>query len=309
MVMSSNGTATMPKVLETDLSDSETWVRVEAIYSVLIPDSGAICSMVGQVQEVGPAVEWFAVGDKVIALASPEPIIMLEANNCLKLEEDDIVNENSSYWALILALMPAIRASRLELGERVLVLSSDLVGEIAAELTWLAGALPCVAYDSSRTNLDDNINQSESASGPQWVQDIAVLENDVPAKSVDLLIDTSGDPYQLNSNISRVRDTGRVLVVGQGNDSRFDFDLYPDIHKRSITLLSQIIPAEISILEQENERQHLDRNNDLDFVRHLIRTEQLRPSTWSSLRIRLADGGEVSRVLQEENHRSVLIEW
>ena len=119
-----------------------------------------------------------------------------------------------------------------------MVLSRDLVGQILSDLAWLAGAMSCVAYDPAYVDSGDSDAHAEPPIGPRWVEELSALEAVVPAKSVDLLMDASGDPVQLQSTVTRVRDTGRVLMVGHYHAPQLDFDVYPDLHKRSLKFLS-----------------------------------------------------------------------
>ena len=131
----------------------------------------------------------------------------------------------------------------------------------------------------------------------------------MPAKSVDLLIDASGDPVQLQSNLTRVRDTGRVLMAGHYDSPQLDFDVYPDLHKRSLKFLSHELPTSLAALNRGNGQQSPHLSQTLGFVRYLFETERLRPSTWPTTRLPAPDQQTLIQALQATNRDTLWIEW
>lgn len=296
------------KVLENITSSpllGDDFLRIQVIYSVAIPEIADGCSLVGRVEEAGAAVEGFAVGDIVIALGPLSPAIILTSGDCQKVSNEDRVTDDMSFWAYTLALIPAIHLSALEIGERVLVLSNGLVGQTLANLAWLAGAGFCVGVDTSRASLENELAISESSSGPQWISDLGALESIQPAESADIIIDASGDSTDLPSNLARVHNVGRVVMVGIGRGSQFDFNVYPDLHRRSISLFNYRLPTSLRELGQDSSLM----NQRLEFVRYLYKMERLRPPFRDLIHLRSPDSNTLSQTLKSMKGTGLLIEW
>jgi NADPH:quinone reductase-like Zn-dependent oxidoreductase len=289
------------------LKPDQVWI--ESIYTVAISKQTEICSVVGHVKEIGEKVVGLAAGDPVVALAPLEPSITLTADSCVKLKDASVISEHMAYWAFALALIPVIYLSELEIGEQVLVLSNDLVGQILADLAWLAGAESCIGVDAEYGGATKQDNLSDPIHGPRWVKDLSALETTLSVPSVDLLIDASGDSLHFQSNLMRVRNLGRVLTIGRYHPNQFDFNIYPDLHKRSLKLINYRMPTSLRELSQNNGRNFPQLSQTLDFVQYLFETERLRPSTWPTFHIRAANTPGLSKALSATDSGNILIQW
>jgi threonine dehydrogenase-like Zn-dependent dehydrogenase len=137
--------------------------------------------------------------------------------------------------ATIAQLLHALRALRLELGERVSVVGEGETAHLAAQLAHLAGAL------------------SVRRLAPQHLASEA-------AQSADALVYGASDWSALGDALRLVRDRGRVLLLTEGG-ARVDFNLYLDIHRRSL----QVIGAPDGEAEA-----HI-----VEFAQHLIESGKL----------------------------------
>lgn len=283
-------------------------VRVQAIYSAIISSQMNYCSVAGRVIEAGQRVEGLTIGDIVVALAPPTRLIALTADSCQKLTDTSVVTEKMAFWALALALIPAIRLSEFEIGERVLVLSNSLLGQMLADLTWLAGAVACLGVDPDCTSFAQHDNPSEPSRGPHWVEDLT-RETTVPGAPVDLLIDASGDSVQLQSNLTRVHDLGRVLTIGHCLPQQLDFNVYSDLHKRSLKLFNYQLPISLRDLRADRCRILPPMNQMVEFVRYLFESERLPLLSWSMTRLRAPGIDTLTQALQVTKRRTLLIQW
>jgi hypothetical protein len=283
-------------------------VRVQAIYSATIPGEVDRCSLVGRVAEAGSGEEGLAVGDIVIALGSLTPSIILVTDDCQKITNANRITEDMAFWALALVLIRVIQHSGLEIGERVLVLSRDLTGQMLADLAWLAGAESCVGVDPTCTSPTNGAALSEPSVGPKWIRDWSSLESVLPAGSFDILIDASGDSLRCVLGLTRVRDTGRVVMMGHYHPSQFDFNVYPDLHRRSITLLNYRMPTSLGELYSDGRRDSPQPDQRLDFVRYLFETQRLRPRLWDMTDLQTPDNDTLTRALAAKRN-ALLIEW
>ena len=107
-------------------------------------------------------------------------------------------------------LLHILRAVRIELGERVVVAGDSETAHLAAQLAYVAGALTV-------RRLAPEALASE------------------PAASADVLLFAAEWP-RLAEALRLVRDRGRVLPLTR-DGAPVDFNLYPDIHRRSLQVI------------------------------------------------------------------------
>jgi threonine dehydrogenase-like Zn-dependent dehydrogenase len=141
----------------------------------------------------------------------------------------------SAGTALAAELAQAMRQVHIELGEIVVVVGEGRPARLAAELARVAGAL------------------SVHRVGPAALDGIA-------DKSADVVIFASDDTRALRNALRVARNLGRVLLLSAARP--IDFDVYPDLHKRSIRL--------ISVAPQRGTSPQM-----LDFARYLIQSGRL----------------------------------
>lgn len=279
-------------------------VLVQAVYSAVIPGSATPGSLVGEVVEVGAVAAGLSVGDIVVALAPPVPSIALKAGDYQKIGSRIPVTEDMALWALTLALIPVIHLSELEIGERVLVLSNSSIGRILADLVWLAGAGSCIGVGPAFADQAGDISQASH--GPQWVKDSTAVESVLPRASVDLLIDASGDSTRFLSGLVHVRNVGRAITIGIHHPSQIDFNVYPDLHRRSIKLFSFRMPTSLSELVRSDS--NLDLDSYLAFVRYIYGTGRLQLPLRDITRLRAPNNDTLVQNLQT-SQSMLLIEW
>jgi len=130
----------------------------------------------------------------------------------------------------------ALRQAQIELGEDVVVVGDGPQARLAAGLARIAGAA--------------NVRQVGAAA-----------LDEVAGKCADVLIFASDDPRALASALRAVRNLGRTLLLCSIGAA--DFDVYPDIHKRSIRLIGYSPRSEAS-------------PEIRDFVKHLVESGRLQ---------------------------------
>jgi threonine dehydrogenase-like Zn-dependent dehydrogenase len=118
--------------------------------------------------------------------------------------------------ALAARLAWALRQARIELGEDVVVMGDGVTARLAAELAHAAGAATVRLV------------------APSHVSDEA-------PNSADVLIYLAEGWPALGESLRLVRDRGRALVLTAGGPP-VDFNVYSDLHRRSLQLMSAELP-------------------------------------------------------------------
>ena len=119
----------------------------------------------------------------------------------------------------VAGLVQGIRRAQIELGEEVVVVGDGPRARLAADLAGIAGAL------------------SVRLVAPPAL-------DDVPEKCADVVLYAAGEARWLGQALRITRNLGRVVLLDAVG--AVDFDVYPDVHKRSIRLIGARLPEEPS---------------------------------------------------------------
>lgn len=98
-------------------------------------------------------------------------------------------------------------------------------------------------------------------------------------------------------------------MIGDCNPPRLDFNLYPDLRRRTLKLSGHQGPTSLGGLNRDNGQNSLPVRQMVDFVRYLFETERLSPSTWCMTRLRAPECDALIGALQAAGRRPLSIEW
>lgn len=103
--------------------------------------SGIICAK-------GSQVEGLEVGDRVaMSWSHHKSVNTLDAHNVMKLDKPEISLQSAALCHIGTFPLAALRKTRLEIGESLLVMGLGILGLWAVQLGHLAGAVPVIAVD------------------------------------------------------------------------------------------------------------------------------------------------------------------
>lgn len=176
-------------------------------------------STAGEVIEVGPGVEDFAVGDKVACAgagyANHAEVVCVPRNLCVKLPRDADL-KNACYNTLGAIALQGVRQADLRLGESCAVIGLGLLGQLTC-LLLRAGGVRAFGIDIDKNAV---AIASDHCCDATWSRKSAGLLSGIQdythGLGVDAVIITAGtsslDPINLAGELARKR--GRVVVVG-----------------------------------------------------------------------------------------------
>ena len=204
------------------------------------PRPTGYCST-GTVLEVGEGVEGLLPGDRVVAQESHASHSV--ASRYVFPMPDGVEWEDAAFLTMAAISMHGLRRAQVELGSAVAVIGLGLVGQLAASLCKLAGALPLIAIDLDSKRLshaqtrgvDATIIPTDEEDTVARVRDLCVSDG------ADVVVEATGKPdvYPLATRLART--AGRVIGLGSPRGS-VDMDFMRDVHLREVDVLGAIQP-------------------------------------------------------------------
>lgn len=143
----------------------------------------------GRVVEVGPGVEGFQVGDRVVSNSPHAEVVCAPKNLCAKIP-DGVEAETASFAVLSAIALQGIRLVSPTLGETVVVTGLGLIGQLAVQLLVANGCQVIgLDFDGEKCKLAERFG----------------------AKTVDL--STGADPVKAALSLTRERGVDAVLIT------------------------------------------------------------------------------------------------
>jgi 2-desacetyl-2-hydroxyethyl bacteriochlorophyllide A dehydrogenase len=179
---------------------------------------------VGEVVEVGDAVETVEVGRRVATTGSHAAYTVAEESACRPIPPD-VSTDEAVFFTIAEIVMNGLRRSELTWGETAAVYGLGLLGQLAVRLCHVAGARPVVGADliSERTEyLPDlpgvsGIDPSER-SPQEFVRDAT------GERLADVVFEVTGNPDAIPDELDVLRDQGRFVVLSSPKgETTFDF--------------------------------------------------------------------------------------
>ena len=205
---------------------------------VRFPRPTGYCN-VGTVLEVGKDVEGIRPGDRVAGQGNHASHCILYGRRAFYRKVPDTVSSKAAAFMVMGAIaIHGIRVARIELGEVVVVIGLGIVGQLAATLAGLSGALPVVAIDPDGFRLDvarhrgagifinpANVDDVRDAVGQHCVEDGA-----------NVVIEATGKPAVYPTAVRLACTGGRVVALGSPRGT-VDMDFLADVHLREVSIL------------------------------------------------------------------------
>lgn len=194
-------------------------------------------SAAGVVTAVGGGVSSVAVGDRVVRFGGThKKLCTVPADRVVKIPGG--VGEREAAFAYIATFpLAAIRKTRLELGEPVLVMGLGILGITAVELARAAGAYPVLAADPLPSRRDMALRLGADAAFDPLMSDFADRVKAASGGGVKVCVEVTGLGAGLQEALDCMRPLGRVALLGCTRSSKFEIDYYKKVHGPGISLI------------------------------------------------------------------------
>ena len=201
-------------VLEKVATDGLT-TTVDAVRSKLAQPLPLGYCNVGVVSNVGPGVEGFNPGDRVVSNGPHADVVKVSKNLCARIP--DVVDDESASFVVVASIgLQGIRLAEPTLGEAFVVTGAGLIGLLTVQLLRAQGCrVLAIDYDESKLALAREFG-AETCNPGNGEDPIATGLAFSRGRGVDGVIITastkSNDPVAQAAHMCRKR--GRIILVG-----------------------------------------------------------------------------------------------
>ena len=183
----------------------------------------------GKVVGKGEQVTEFDVGDLVLAKLKHWSRDIVEADGCMRLPEDVGPKEASPFCLASISLQ-GIRKADIQIGDRVAVLGLGAIGNLAAQLAFVAGAGSVTGFDF--------IEWRRMLAGKCGVIKTEADGNrEEHQNKYDVVIEATGAPSAINTALQMVMPLGTVVLLGSTRGLTDGVNFYRDVHVKGITMV------------------------------------------------------------------------
>ncbi|MBE6695994.1 MAG: zinc-binding alcohol dehydrogenase [Ruminococcaceae bacterium] len=205
--------------------------------SVVFPRTPGYSSS-GIVEEVGESVTSVKVGDRVAMYWSTHSEYnILDEDNLIKIEDDSLSMQEAAVAFITTFPLAAIRKTRLEIGESVLVMGLGPLGQLGVKLSRIAGAAPIVAVDPIKERREEALKNGADFAFDPFEDSFADKVKEVTKGGANVCIEVTGVGSGLDAALDCMASFGRVALLGCTRSSDFSIDYYRKVHGPGITLV------------------------------------------------------------------------
>lgn len=183
--------------------------------------------LAGEVVAVGPAVEWFSPGDRVMGLvggAAQAELAVLDERAALKVPEAMSWAEAGGFPEIYCTAHDAlVTQCELQKGERVLV--SGAAGGVGVATVQLALGLGASVTATVRS-------ESRRAAVAELGAEAIAPDQGFRRGPFDVVVELVGAP-NVGEDLEALATGGRVIVIGVGGGSRTEIDLFVLMNRRA----------------------------------------------------------------------------
>ncbi len=198
--------------------------------------AGYSCS--GIVTRLGEGVEGLQVGDRVVVfLGSHMDYNNVPASKVVKIEDERISFEEAAVSFIATFPLAAIRKTRLEVGESMLVMGQGLLGQLAIMLARAAGATPVIAADPVAERRAEALKNGADYALDPFAPDFAQTVKKLTGGGAKTAIEVTGNGQALDTCLDCMARMGRVALLGCTRDKNFTIDYYRKVHFPGISLI------------------------------------------------------------------------
>lgn len=233
------------KLEEYEISNpGDQEVLVESLFSVISPGTelawinhmentpgeypyypGYSCC--GQIIKKGEGVEGFEIGDVVVCNQIHCSAFTVRSGKCTKVPEN-VEPDTASAFRLASISLQGIRKADIQIGDQTAVLGLGPIGNLAAQLAYVAGAGEVAGFDflEWRRELGKRCGILKTEPDGEQYQN-----------TFDVVIEATGVPQAVNTALKMVKPLGKVVLLGSTRGNTEGVNFYRDVHRKGIQII------------------------------------------------------------------------
>lgn len=192
----------------------------------------------GIVVEKGVDVKTLEIGDRVsMYWTQHRTYNVVNEKAAVKIESENVSLEAASMAHIGTFPLAAIRKTRLEIGESLMVMGLGILGLMAVQFARAAGAVPVIAVDPVKERREKALKFGADYAFDPFEEDFAQKVKAVTNGGVNAAIEVTGQGAGLNETLDCMAKFGRVALLGCTRESDFTVDYYRKVHGPGISLI------------------------------------------------------------------------
>ncbi len=195
-------------------------------------------SSAGVITEVGEGVEGLKPGDRVVVfLGSHKDYNIVPAKKVVKIPDEAVSFDEAAISFIATFPLAAIRKTRLEIGESMLVMGQGLLGQLAVLLAKAAGAVPVIAADPVASRREEALRNGADYALDPFDPDFSSKVKELTGGGANTAVEVTGFGSALDTALDCMAKFGRIALLGCTRDKNFTIDYYRKVHGPGITMI------------------------------------------------------------------------
>ena len=164
-------------------------------------------------------------------------INVVPEENVMKFNETDVSMQDAALCHIATFPLAALRKTRLEIGESMMVMGLGILGLMAVHFAKAAGAAPVIAVDPIAERREKALRFGADYAFDPFEKDFAKKVKEKTDGGVSTAIEVTGFGAGLNQCLDCMARFGRISLLGCTRNKNFTVDYYRKVHGPGIQLI------------------------------------------------------------------------
>jgi 2-desacetyl-2-hydroxyethyl bacteriochlorophyllide A dehydrogenase len=192
----------------------------------------------GVIESIGENVKNLNIGDRVVVTGCyHKGYCNVPAASVFKIESDLVPLDQAAFSYISAFSSAAVRKTRLEIGESMIVMGLGILGLFAVQFSHAAGAYPVIAVDPVESRREFALKMGADFALDPFDPDFVKKVKNLTGNGAKCAVEVSGSGKALDQVLDCMARFGRVALLGCTRDSDFTIDYYRKVHYPGITLV------------------------------------------------------------------------
>lgn len=227
----------------------------------------------GRVIAKGKNITSVEIGDAVaMTWSHHQKINRMDESNVIKFNPDKISMEEAALCYIGVFPMAAIRKTKLEVGESMLVMGQGILGLLAVIFAKASGAVPVIAVDPVKERREKALQFGADYALDPTEENFVTKVRELTNGGANTAVEVTGLGIGLNQCLDCMARFGRVALLGCTRDENFTVDYYRKVHGPGIQLIGAHTCARPDL---ESHPGYFTKNDDVKAILKLIEYKRI----------------------------------